>query len=263
MAFPLSLHKMEERRNASIHLYGNDTMNITLYGNDARLSVCQKNLSSVPREGTLYLLPIPSFRPGITPPFTGLAPGPRDAVVGYAIPDDKKRALTANGAALLDLEDDAVYQKENAELTALGVFSRILQSRDAAPGDLSVGIVGFGKIGEALLKILVFFGARLSVYTRNPVSEKDLLPLGIDVYPSVGFAYHGEDVLVNTAPAPLLSRDAFGETVPLIFDVATGDCVGAGLPFEKMPAVPLKMFGKSATRCYTDAVSRFLREAGL
>ncbi len=235
-------------------------MDIKFYGNDPRLSVCQKRLSSRSSEGTLYLLPIPSFKAGDTPPFADLSPKAGDAVVGYGIPSAESAKLTQNGARFLDLANDDAYQKESAETTALGILFHLCQGAAAVPSDLSVGIVGFGKIGQALLKILVFFGAKLSVYTRNPLSQKDLSSLGIDVYPSSSFAYHGEDVLINTAPACLLHRDAFPGAIPRIYDVATGNAVAEDVPHQKLPALPRKLFEVSAADSYCRAVERFLSE---
>lgn len=231
-------------------------MNITIIGNDPRLRAAQKALAGADVSGSLYLLPIPTERPGTLPVLSGISPGAGDTVVGYGIGDARAAAFARDGARVFDLERDETFLLENAELTALGVLYHLTAALPRAPRDESIGILGCGRVGRALLKLFCYLGARLSVYTTKTEDKEALPSLGVSVYPSRPFCPHGEDVLINTAPAPLLSPEVFGEKPPLIFDVASGENVPDSLGAQRLPALPVKLFRESAARVYLSAVRR-------
>jgi len=101
---------------------------------------------------------------------------------------------------------DTVYTEENAVLSAEGALYYAMQHADFALKDAHCAVLGYGKIGKSLTRMLRTLGARVTVAARreesrkeageNSLSFEDLPPL----LPSV-------QLLFNTVPSPVLSKD--------------------------------------------------------
>ena len=67
----------------------------------------------------------------------------------------------------------------------------------------------------------------------------------------------GLDVLINTAPAPIFTKESIPEGLR-IMELASGENF-AGIPgVEKYPSVPARMFPYSAGRAWGKAIERHL-----
>lgn len=246
-------------------------MTVSLYGEDRRLEYCRELL--FPREypgiSRVILLPIPTTRDGAHILGTDLAFSEfcldiraQDLIVGYMLPREIREAAAAVGGAVLDISSDEKYVAENAHLTAIGTAARLLENGESALSDMNIGIIGYGRIGEKLAHILMFFGARVKVFTSKSEVRRRLCMLGVngaDYFSELDMAdaFHDLDILINTAPARLITESLaislFGKRV---IELASGDNMPASLQVERMPSVPSVMFPKTAAKTVFDAIER-------
>ena len=185
-------------------------------------------------------------------------------VVGYGLPDSYVSMAERKECSVLDLSRDEEYLIENAYLTALGATGYILTTDGRSPSELSFGVVGYGRIGTALVRILLFLGARVRVFTSRHLTRIDLGEFGVESRAadiSVGsYDFSGIDVLINTAPKDM--SDKFPDRSPpptlRVLELASGDNFSGVFGVEKLPALPEKMYPESAGRAYFSAVERFI-----
>ncbi len=248
-------------------------MNIHIYGTDPRLRFCRERLLSELGGfvGDMLILPIPSTRDGNTVLGTdksfedillGFSPG--TAVVGYSLPRDVRGMISERGMTVLDVSRDEDLLLTNADLTAIGTVGRILTEEISAPSGLSVGIIGYGRIGQRLLYILSFLGARITVFTSKDEVKRDLCMLGISGADSTTLdelgnrALSGLDILINTAPARLIGDSVHIPEGLRIIELASGENMPHGINYERFASVPAVMYPKSAGEALADSVLRML-----
>ena len=248
-------------------------MTVFSYGTDARLEYCREILEEkiYPGVSRIILLPVPTTRDGVhifgtdtalSELYGSVLPG--DFVVGYGLPKEAREAASAGGGTVFDLSLDEDYIMENAHLTAIGTAARLLENGTAAPSDMSVGIMGYGRIGEKLTHILMFLGARVKVFTSKGELRRRLCTLGVSVadYTSEDdmiCAFADLNILINTAPARLISGECAKRlSGKRIIELASGDNLPSGLSVERMSSVPALMFPMSAGKTIARSVDRAL-----
>lgn len=250
-------------------------MCIETYGKGERLR-CAAGMLSESAHGHLVLLPVPStkddknvFNTDIPLQDTLVNVGANSLVVGYLLPVDYREDVTARGGRVLDLGRDEKFLIDNAILTALGTVGFILTTERRAPEDIRFGVVGYGRIGAELVKTLLFFGARVRVYSSRPSTRMELCALGVESADTEqlkdGRADFSElDILINTAPADF--RAAFsGGSLPIglrVIELASGNNFDGVSGVERLPALPERAYPDSAARAYADSVRRYINVGG-
>lgn len=247
-------------------------MNIRIYGKDARLTECARflRLANPPAQDIL-LLPIPVTADGETllgteEPLSAVVEQvrPGTLVAGYAFPAGLACAVSEAGGRVLDVERDAVFTEDNARISAAGCLGHMLTTSRAAPEDWRVGIIGYGRIGQALCRALLFLGAEVKVYTSREQTRRTLGACGIAseraAYGAVGRTgdYGDLDFLINTAPAPLLTREDLSAMAPgtRVIELASGRNFPADTEPERLPGIPRRMYPATAGRLYSEAILR-------
>ena len=248
-------------------------MEIRTFGGGARLEVCQRELSEALRGdffsfSRLFLLPIPTTRDKktITGTEIALADAVRearrgDAVVGYSIPENIKFELEECGAEVYDAALDEELLHRNADLTAHGTLGYILTEFKKDITDMRVGVIGYGRIGECLLRYLLFLGAAVTLYTTRESVAMELCSMGVNA--SVAFEGLSElDVLINTAPARLLRDFEIRELIShgRIVDLASGNVFSDVDGAVRLPSVPEKFYPDSAGKIYAEHILKFLEK---
>ena len=258
-------------------------MNIRTYGTDERLVFCREYLyrGAPSGIGEILLLPIPSSR-GVDKERVislvsesiakkGSEAGSREGetvVAGYGIPKDIKDALVPLGALTVDVSLDEEFLLENSRLTAIATLGKLLSEENAAPCELSIGIIGLGRIGRALLGLLLPLGAVPIVFTGNEAAR---LELGLSGIPTAPYSALRDadapselaklDYLINTAPARMVGEGAAGALRGArILELASGDNFPEGLEVVRLPSLPAKKYPRSAGKCLALSILRMLGE---
>ena len=219
----------------------------------------------------LIILPIPTSRDGVHLTATDLTvsevlhgAGEGDVVAGYAIPSSIKEILASRGAWVYDASEDEEFLLANANLTAIGTVGYILTELSRAPSELRFGVVGYGRIGALLVRYLLFFGAKVKVYTTKNLTRMELCECGVDtVLTSRDFEkidIDGIDCLINTAPTSLAETFPDGK-VPdgvRVIELASGDNFSGVSGVVRLPSIPEKFYGKSAGVEYYRAIKKYI-----
>ena len=147
-----------------------------------------------------------------------------------------------SGFSRLDLLEDPIYLAENARLTAecaLKLLGERLQTSILGCGIL---IIGWGRIGKCLAKLLHGMGARVVVAARKPADLGMLTALGYEAaeISKIPELLPKMRAVINTAPAPVLTdtADFHGAKLDLasVKGIAGEDVLWArGLPGKMLP----------------------------
>lgn len=244
-------------------------MKIITFGKGERLKRTAEMLEKAPALSAyheLAILPIPTTKDGVhlTGSDTTLEElaatlGDGAFVLGYGIPEAVVERLEDRGAVVCDALGDEIFLEENATLTAFGMVGIILTSAKKSPSEMKIGIIGYGRIGRQLLRILLFLGVSVRVYTHKSSTRLDLSRLGIDAALSSEGDYGGLDYLINTAPDRVLceSEARLALDSAEVIDLASGENFPEGLPITKLGGIPGLMYPLSAGRIYAEAALRY------
>lgn len=189
-----------------------------------------------------------------------------DFVAGYGIDRERTLFLKERGAVVYDASLDEKFLAENAYVTAVGALGYILTCSDKIPKDLKFTIVGYGRIGSELLRMLLFHNASVTVVSGREKTCIDLGECGINaVHMPRGSALPktDADIIINTAPTDLsasFTEDAPPEGVRII-ELASGNNFKGISGVEKLPSIPDRSYGKTAARIYFSAIMRAIEEA--
>lgn len=203
-------------------------------------------------------LDIPSFRSSLFTPTELLNLLPNGAaVIGGGL-----SSLTGQGHPLLDLLEDADFTAQNADITARCAIRLASDQLDVTFRNLPVLILGWGRIGKILARLLQVLDAQVWVYARKEADRAMLRTLG---YHTVNALPENADlsrfrVIFNTVPAPMLST-AKTDQLPdcLLLDLASvsglaGNRVvpAKGLPGLLAPESAGVLIGKTVIRLWEE-----------
>lgn len=245
-------------------------MTLHTFGVGVRQQVCSEILkASVLAEkfDTIILLPIPSSKDNIHITGTELPladllkiGGKRVLIAGYGLPLPFARRAVESGFSIVDVICDERFLVRNAELTAHGTAGVILTENKNDVSELRIGIIGYGRIGKILSRILLFLGADVVVFSRREEVRLELCGVGIE-------AKHCEeisdlcrlDILINTAPAEIVSPERAKELSDSgckLIELASGERLPSVPGLTRLPSVPDKSYPISAGRIYAAAILR-------
>lgn len=217
---------------------------------------------------TLFLLPIPTTRDKKLILGTDVCiydvldlADVSSLIVGYGLPSEMMRMAKEKGIAVFDVSDDEEFLCANAELTAIATVGIILNTTELSPSDMKVGIVGYGRIGKRLCRLLLYLGANVRIYTSNSDTLLDLCEFGVATCMSTRDAnLRGLDILVNTAPAVIFDTERTEIFPPdlRVIDLASGNNFPNLKDVEKYPSIPARMFPRTAGIEWGKSIERFV-----
>ena len=204
------------------------TFNFHFAGHTEALDFCRKylryhgcDISSAPNSSVTHLiLPVPSFsddgciKGGDSLPSV-LQQLPKEiTVIG-----GKLQHPALAGYRTIDLLEDPVYLSENANITAYCALKQVMQHLKVTLQGCPILVIGWGRIGKCLARLLRQLGARVSVYARKEADRAMLLALGYETADITPPAYDlmRYRVIFNTAPAMLLPAESL--------ENCRGDCL--------------------------------------
>ena len=112
----------------------------------------------------------------------------------------------------MDLLKDETYQAENAMITAYCALNLAGTALDVIWKDCPVLILGWGRIGKCLAKLLGAVGASVSAAARKEQDRAMITALGYDAQniQQLGCVLQRYRVIFNTVPSPVLSKKQTG-----------------------------------------------------
>ena len=245
-------------------------MTVEVIGGGTREQACGEFLAEYGKECVIshaIVLPIPSSRNGIDIsgtdiPLSRLIPLSKEGVVfcTYATPSVFASEIASRGGVVADVAGDEIFEEANAALTAECTLSYIMKNNEWAIRDLKIGIVGYGRIGRTLLELLLFHGAEVTVFTRKNSTRVGLSELGVRAELTSLADFSELDILVNTAPAKLFTREQCESLSGVVLELAPGENFAYCENVTKLPSLPGKMTPRSAGRLYAEAVLRALEK---
>lgn len=250
-------------------------MNIEIFGEGERQKSAEKLLSGESFDfESIKLLPVPSSKDGehitgtdvlLEDFLSELSAG--EAVIAYGLPEPFRVKLASRGVLCYDAATDEDFLLENAYITAVGTLGYILGSSKRIPADMKFGIFGYGRIGAALTRLLLFLGAEVKVFSSKKLTRIELGFCDIES-PEIELSdfkdrnLSGLDFLLNTAPTNLSSL--FPEScVPSgmrVIDLASGDSFPGVKGVEYLPSLPGRMYPESAGFKYAERAILWLRD---
>ena len=216
-------------------------------------------ISPAPDEQVTHLLfPIPSFNADGT-----IRGGGNLSDVLSALPEN----ITVIGGNLnnqalanhqtIDLLQDPVYVAENADITARCAVKLLYDCLPCTLKNLPVLIIGWGRIGKCLARLLQANGALVTVYARKEADRAMLGALGYstqDTPDPTGFR-----AVINTAPAvvlPKCPKNTFKMELSSVLGIGGDDVLWArGLPAIHAPENSGKLIADTVIRLLNKELS--------
>lgn len=119
-------------------------------------------------------------------------------------------------------------QIPNARITAEAAVMTAMELTDTALLGSRMAVIGYGRIGQFLARLLLALGVSVTVCARREESlafarGDGCTSLSVSDGPALLALAHGYDVIFNTVPATVLNRQMLEETDPhtLILDLAS------------------------------------------
>lgn len=153
----------------------------------------------------------------------------------------------------VDFLQDEFYLGENAAITAQCTVRLIQQHRDMISGSAAL-IIGWGRIGKRLAPMLKELGADVTVAARKQADLAAASELGYGTIEAARWNAQRYDMIINTAPAPIMDQQE-ARADALLIDLASvkgiaGDRViwARGLPNKEAPDASGILIAKTALR---------------
>lgn len=153
----------------------------------------------------------------------------------------------------VDFLQDEFYLGENAAITAQCTVRLIQQHRDMISGSAAL-IIGWGRIGKRLAPMLKELGADVTVAARKQADLAAASELGYGTIEAARWNAQRYDMIINTAPAPIMEQQE-ARADALLIDLASvkgiaGDRViwARGLPNKEAPDASGILIAKTALR---------------
>lgn len=237
----------------------------------------------------IIILPLPVTRDGIhifTPldsmtaiPFADLteqlARRPSAHVFGGRIPKEWCHQLDAIGCTVTDYYDREDVQIKNARITAEGALMTAMEMTDTGILGTPMAVIGYGRIGQYLSRILVALGASVTVYARRAASLAQAASDGCATrhISELSSLTDGFGAVFNTVPSRLIGKDILS-VMPcdtLMIDLASPpfgidpDAAGeatsrCGLGVIFAPSLPGRYAPKSAGTVIAEGILAALAE---
>ena len=158
----------------------------------------------------------------------------------------------------LDLLREEQYLAENAALTADCALRLLGEHLPVAFRDCPILIIGWGRIGKCLARILKELGAKVYVAARKPSDLGMLTAFGYGAVEIGDIQPKNYRAIINTAPVPVLGESEH-PTPCVKIDLASKKGM-AGDDVVWARGLPGKMLPESSGKCIAQGILRHLGE---
>lgn len=166
------------------------------------------------------------------------------------------------GRRTVDLLQDPLYQAENAYITAECALELALTRLPRTIRDCPVLIIGWGRIGKCLARLLDALGARVTVTARRVSHRAICQALGYEAAPAEALTPGLGDfrLICNTVPAPVFSERDLDRCRGVKLELASRQglvgedvVIARGLPGVHMPESSGALIARSCLRRLKEA----------
>lgn len=146
-------------------------------------------------------------------------------IYGGNIPKDVVQQLNKIGVICHDFLKDSNVVWENAYLTAEGLISQIIEATPFSLKDKNIFIIGYGKCGSIIAKLLAPLCGNIFIYDHTPkhlyeLKANGFIPLE---HKNIMTYFHDFHIVINTVPAKELNKShyALANSSCFFFEVAS------------------------------------------
>lgn len=162
----------------------------------------------------------------------------------------------------MDLLSDFEYLARNAAIAAECALKVAFPLLTTVLSDTPVLVIGWGRIGKCLAKLLSGSGCPVTIAARNPADRAIAIALGYDAVdiPQIPEILPGIHLLFNTAPAPILNAEILDKYSNCIkIDLASSPGL-TGCNIISAKGLPGQYAPESSGRLIAQTIMRQLRE---
>ena len=188
---------------------------------------------------------------------------------------DSTREFDSAAARVTDYYDSEVLQLRNAYITAEAALMTAMELTDRTLRDTSVAVLGYGRIGKYLARLLCALGADVTVCARREESLFEaaaegchpLLVTASDPMGGMALLCRDHPILFNTVPAHILPRDLLMglQSDTLLIDLASAPfgvsddnvreaAAQNGLRYLRAPSLPGSYAPRDAGRAIAECI---------
>lgn len=231
--------------------------NLTVHRTDERMYFLQKLLADVDFERDTHV-----YAPNVTldeEKLASVADGGR--VICGKCDDNVRNAAKKRGVDIYEIMRDEKFLAVNSRLTAEGALMLALEHMLISLSDARVLVMGFGRMGAAVARLMNKLNARLTIATNG--SSRPAYAFAERVIPLEGFDFAPYDLIFNTVPQPIVKDEELltMRERAVYIDLASKPAVNLeyakylGLDADIYPALPAKACPLAAAIAMRDYIS--------
>lgn len=176
------------------------------------------------------------------------------------ISDEGEHLANSRDITLVNYAKNEKFQAINSRLTAEGALKEMIEHCNKSVLDCKTLILGFGRTGSALARLLDRLGADFDVATNS--SMRPAYAFANKVVALCEFDFAPYDVIVNTVPSAIVSdKEVLGMKKDCVYvELASKPAINLdfarhiGIDAEIYPALPAKTCPYSASKAIFDAI---------
>jgi dipicolinate synthase subunit A len=232
-----------------------------IHQTDARMFFLRQELGFSPKRTTHIFAPNILLTAKTIDQLTG-----GEVVIGGKADNEALALFNSLDVKYFNMLDDEIFQARNARLTAEGTLDIILSHSFLSLDRLKALVIGFGRTGSAVVKILRDVGiGRLTVATTS--SLRPAMAFADNVIKAKDFDFTPYDIVINTAPQQIIDDKEVLTMSPnaIYIDLASKPALSLnfakylGIDAEIYPALPAKTAPISAGEAIAEYVRRVLK----
>lgn len=235
--------------------------NLTVHQTDERMFFLARLLRK-----TDFNTPTHVFAPNINVDIEAINAIEDGATVFLGKCPDEVRILAENrNIRIFNFMKDEKFQAVNSRLTAEGALMAMIEHSAKSIADCNVLVIGFGRMGAAVAKLLSKLDVSLDIATTS--SLRPAYAFANNVVPARDFDFSPYDIVVNTAPLALIKDgDLMSMKKDTVYiDLASVPAVNLeyarylGVDADIYPALPAKTCPYSAAKAMQEYITEVLK----